>query len=197
MADVTAGASKSGESDGAVTDVDVVVVGAGFAGIYSLHHLRELGFTRPRDRGRRRRRRHLVLEPVPGCALRRAEPRVLVRLLEGAPAGVGVDRDLPGAGGDRGVLQPRRRPVRPAARHPVRHARRPPRPSTKPSARWLVETDARRSGTRAQFCVMATGCLSAPHDARGRRGATRSRAASSRPACGPARASTSPATASG
>ena len=31
--------------DGTRTDVDVVVVGAGMAGLYSLHHLRELGFT--------------------------------------------------------------------------------------------------------------------------------------------------------
>ena len=69
MTDVTADASKSGDSDGAVTDVDVVVVGAGFAGIYSLYHLRDLGFTRAGDRDRRRRRRHVVLEPVPGRAL--------------------------------------------------------------------------------------------------------------------------------
>ena len=97
MADVTADASKSAESDGAVTDVDVVVVGAGFAGIYSLYHLRDLGFTVQ------------VIETgdgvggtwywnrYPGRALRRPEPRVLVRLLEGAPARVGVDRDHAGA----------------------------------------------------------------------------------------------------
>ena len=39
------------------------------------------GFSARVLRGRRRRRRHLVLEPVPGRALRRREPRVLVLVL--------------------------------------------------------------------------------------------------------------------
>ena len=51
------------------TEFDVIVVGAGFGGIYALYHLRELGFSVPRARDGRRRRRHLVLEPVPGCAV--------------------------------------------------------------------------------------------------------------------------------
>ena len=93
------------------------------AGLYALHHLRELGFSRAGARGGRRCRRHVVLEPLPGRALRRTQSRVLVRLLRGAPAGLGVDRGLPGTGGARALLQPRRRPIRSAARHPAEHAR--------------------------------------------------------------------------
>src|SRR6478752_3430269 len=36
---------QDANTDRTTTDVEVVVVGAGFAGIYSLYHLRELGFT--------------------------------------------------------------------------------------------------------------------------------------------------------
>ena len=46
-------------------DVDVLVVGAGITGIYQLHRALEAGFSAPLRRGRRRRRRHLVLEPLP------------------------------------------------------------------------------------------------------------------------------------
>ena len=44
---------------------DVLVVGAGFAGMYMLHRLRGLGLSRAGDRDGQRRRRHLVLEPLP------------------------------------------------------------------------------------------------------------------------------------
>ncbi len=76
-----------------------------------------------RVRGRQRRRRHLVLEPLSGRALRRREPRVLVPVLRRAPAGVGVDRALRDAARDPALHRTRRRPLRPAPRHPVRHAR--------------------------------------------------------------------------
>ena len=61
-------------------EVDVVVVGAGFAGLYMLHRLRGLGFSADGDRERRRRRRHVVLEPLSRCALRHREHRLLVQL---------------------------------------------------------------------------------------------------------------------
>ena len=50
-------------------DLDVVVVGAGFSGLYLLHRLRTLGFAARAYDTRGRRRRYLVLEPVPGCPL--------------------------------------------------------------------------------------------------------------------------------
>ena len=78
---------------------------------------------RPRDRGRPGRRRHLVLEPLSRRALRRRERAVLLSVLEGTRAGMGMDRALRHATRDPEVCQPRRRPLRPAARHPVRDPR--------------------------------------------------------------------------
>ena len=76
-------------------DLDALVVGAGFAGLYTLHRLRELGLdVRVLEAGRRRRR-HLVLEPLPGRALRHRVPGLLLLVLRGARAGVGVERALP------------------------------------------------------------------------------------------------------
>ena len=49
----------------APADVDVLVVGAGITGIYQLYRAREAGLLRAAARGRRRRRRHVVLEPLP------------------------------------------------------------------------------------------------------------------------------------
>ena len=51
-------------------------------------------------RGRRRRRRHLVLEPLPGRPLRHREHGVLLRVRRGPAAGVGVDRALRAAARD-------------------------------------------------------------------------------------------------
>ena len=74
--------------------LDAVVVGAGFAGLYMLHRLRGLGFSGACSRRGDGRRRHVVLEPLPGRALRRREPGVLVLVLRRAPAGLEVDRAL-------------------------------------------------------------------------------------------------------
>ena len=77
-----------------------------------------------RVRGRRRRRRHLVLEPLPGRALRRREHATTrYSFSTRARAGVGVDRALPDAAGDPALPQPRRRPLRPAPRHPASSTR--------------------------------------------------------------------------
>ena len=76
-----------------------------------------------RLRGGPGRRRHLVLEPLPGRALRRREHGLLVLVLGGAPAGVALDRAVLRAARDLEVHQPRRRPVRSAPRHPARDAR--------------------------------------------------------------------------
>ena len=52
----------------AIEELDVLVVGAGFAGLYQLDHLRRLGYQRKGIRGRVRHRRHLVLELLSGRA---------------------------------------------------------------------------------------------------------------------------------
>ena len=51
-------------------DYDAIIIGAGMSGLYQLYRLRELGLPRARVRGRHRRRRHLVLEPLSRRALR-------------------------------------------------------------------------------------------------------------------------------
>ena len=62
---MTAVPSEATTADSTTTEFDVVVVGAGFGGIYALAPLRELGFSVRVLRDGRRRRRHLVLEPLP------------------------------------------------------------------------------------------------------------------------------------
>ncbi len=84
----------------AATGIDAVVVGAGFAGLYTLYRLRALGLRRPLFRGRNERRRDLVLEPLSRRAVRRGEHAVFVLVLRRAAAGVAVERALRRAAGD-------------------------------------------------------------------------------------------------
>src|SRR5207302_9125509 len=64
-------------------------------------------------RGRRRRRRHVVLEPLPWGAVRLRELDVRLFLLRRDPARVGVERALRGAAGNPPLLQLRGRQARP------------------------------------------------------------------------------------
>ena len=148
------------QANRSVPDVDAVVVGAGFAGLYALHRLRAHGPLRPRVRAGRRRRRHLVLEPLPRRPLRHREHRLLVLVLRGAAAGVDLDRALrrpsPRSSrylnhvADRFDLRPRH-PASSTAGHRAVYDEAP--------ARWTIETD-RGDRVTARFCVMAVGCLS-------------------------------------
>jgi len=74
-------------------EFDAIVIGAGFGGLYALHKLRELGF------------RARVLETAdgvggtwywnryPGARVDIEAVAILLQLLAGARAGVGLDRD--------------------------------------------------------------------------------------------------------
>ena len=135
-------------------------------------------------RGGRRRRRHLVLEPLPGRPLRRREPSTTpTRSPTSCEQEWEWTRALRRPAGDPALPQPRRRPVRPApatssstpavAGGRVRRAREPLDAS---------RTDARRDASRRSTCVMATGCLSTAKRARLRRASTTSRATSTTPA---------------
>ena len=75
-----------------------------------------------RVRGRQRRRRHLVLEPLSRRPLRCREHAVFLLVLAGTAAGMAVERAVRLAAGDPALRQPCRRSLRPAPRHPVRHA---------------------------------------------------------------------------
>ena len=76
--------SAKGQSAGAQT-YDVVVVGAGFAGMYMLHKLRGQGFSV------RVYERHLVLEPLSRGALRRRKHAVFLFVLGRTAAGMELE----------------------------------------------------------------------------------------------------------
>ena len=87
--------------------LDAVVIGAGFAGLYMVHRLREQGFSVHGFERGGRRRRYLVLEPLPGGALRLGDHVLLVLLPARPGAGVAAHRAVPGAAGHPAL--PRRR----------------------------------------------------------------------------------------
>ena len=179
----------------AVDTVDAVIVGAGFAGMYMLHKLRGLGFSAVVYEAGRRRRRHVVLEPLPGRPLRRREHQLLVLVRRRARAGVGVDRALRHPARDPALRQPRRRPLRPAPGHPVPTTGVGGRASTRRAQRWTI---THRPGRRRLGAAPRHG-RRLPVDVEdagdpGHRDA--SRATGTTPATGRTRASTSPASAS-
>src|ERR1700680_3658481 len=90
---------------------DAVIVGAGFAGMYMFASPTRNGPFRACLRGRERCWWHLVLEPLPRCALRRGEHAVFLPVLGGAPAGVGLVRAICAAAGNLALRQPCGRPV--------------------------------------------------------------------------------------
>ena len=141
---------------------DVVVIGAGFSGLYMLHKLRD-GSVGGRVGGRRGHRRHVALQPVSGARCDIEASNALQLLLRRDPAGMGMDRDDAGPAGDRAYLR-RRRQARPAPGHP------PPTPGW---TRWRSPTmqrtppNGRSTPTparvfTARFVVAASGILSVP-----------------------------------
>ena len=129
-----------------------------------------------RARGGRRGRRHLVLEPLPGRALRRREPRVLLLVLRGAAAGVVVDAS---------ATRPSRRSCATSSTSPTASTCGPTSSSTRGSSAAVWDDAARplddRHRRRARpsprsSCVMATGCLSASQRAARSRAWSASRA---------------------
>ena len=143
----------------AIDTVDAVIVGAGFAGLYMLHKLRQLGFSAVVFEAADGRRRHVVLEPLPRRPLRRREHQLLVLVRPRARAGVGVERALRDAAGDPALRQPRRRPLRPAPRHQVLAPGSTAASFDESAQRWSVTTD-QGDDVSAQHLVMAVGCLS-------------------------------------
>ena len=117
-------AAEARAADQPATSFDAIIIGAGIAGMYQLHRLRRARPLGARLRDGQRRRRHLVLEPLPRRALRLRELHLRLLLLGGAAAGLELERALRAAAGDAALPGPRRGPVRPAPRHPVRQPRR-------------------------------------------------------------------------
>ena len=142
-----------------VDTVDAVIVGAGFAGMYMLHKLRRLGFSA------------VVFEAAAGVGgtwywNRYPGARCDV---ESINYSYSFDPDLEqewdwtralrDAARDPALRQPRRRSLRPAARHQVLDPGDGGRPSTSSRSAGRVTTD-QGDDVSAQHLVMAVGCLS-------------------------------------
>ena len=111
------------EADSKARTLDVVIVGAGFAGLYTLHRLRGLGFSARVFEAGKGVGGTWYWNRYPGARCDVESMDYSYSFSRGARAGVDVDGALRLAAGDPQVHQPRRRPLRPAPRHPVRHAR--------------------------------------------------------------------------
>ena len=127
-----------------------------------LHQLRGRGHA-ARVRGRRRRRRHVVLEPLSRRALRHRESGVLLLVLRSA--------EHEWQWTERYASQPEllRYTNHVADRFDLRrdiqfNTRVTAATFDERAKRWTVTTD-RGDRCTAKFCVMATGCLSVPKDA--------------------------------
>ena len=104
-------------------EVDAVVVGAGFGGMYMLHRLRELGvsvqgFEAGGDVGGT-----WYWNRYPGARCDVPSLLLLLHLLGRTAAGVALEREVRRPAGDSALRQPRRRPLRPADAYRVRDPR--------------------------------------------------------------------------
>ena len=102
---------------------DAVIVGAGFAGLYMLHRLRGLGFSARVFEAGTGVGGTWYWNRYPGARCDVESHGLLLLVLRRAAAGMGLDRALRDPAGDPALRQPRRRPLRPAPRHPVRDPR--------------------------------------------------------------------------
>ena len=142
-------------------DFDAVVIGAGFAGLYALHRLRnEMGMTVRAYEAGGGVGGTWFWNRYPGARCDSESFYYCYSFSDGARAGVGVVRAVPRAAGDRALPQPRRRPLRPPPRPPARARASSPLRSTTTSNAWEVRTD-RGDVVTARFVVTAVGCLSA------------------------------------
>ena len=145
---------------------DVLIVGAGFAGLYMLHRMREIGLVA------------LAIEMggdvggtwywnrYPGARCDVESMQYSYSFSDTLAAGLALERAVRRPARNPALCRACRRPVRPAARHPVRHqASRSARIRRGGGADGTLRTDQRRRRVTARFCIMATGCLSAGQDA--------------------------------
>ena len=146
-------------------ELDAVILGAGVAGLYQLHQLREQGlrvraFDTAGDVGR-----HVVVEPLPRGPLRH-RGHIYQYLFDEDSTRTGAGAAVPRPARDRALAALRHRPARPAPRHPVLH---PDHQADydEDRGRWTIRTD-RGDVVDAQFFVSCAGMLSAPmENARG------------------------------
>ena len=104
-----------------IDTVDAVIVGAGFAGHVHAAPAAQLGFTAVVYEAADGVGGTWYWNRYPGARCDVESINYSYSLRPRARAGVGVERALRHAAGDPALRQPRRRPLRPAPRHPVRH----------------------------------------------------------------------------
>ena len=114
-----------------------------------------------RDRQGGRRGRHLVVEPLPGGALRQRGLHLPVPVLRAALQGLELEREVPRPARDRALAALRRRPARPA--QDIQFS------TTITSAhfdeergRWTITTDARRRPSTPSSSSAARACSPRP-----------------------------------
>ena len=105
-----------------MADLDVVVAGAGFAGIYAVHAFRSAGLTVRAFEAGSGVGGTWFWNRYPGRALRCRVQGLLILLLPRARAGLVVERAVPGPARGAQVPEPCGRPVRAAALYPAQHA---------------------------------------------------------------------------
>ena len=120
--DTQAAARENVETEKA-SSFDAIVIGAGVAGLYQLYKLRELGLQVRALEAGFGGWRHLVLEPLPGRALRFRKPHLRLLVFAGASRRMALERAVCPSARDRALSQLCRRQIRPAARHPVQQPR--------------------------------------------------------------------------
>ena len=166
---------------------DAVIVGAGLAGLYMLHRLRGSG-------SRRGSTRRVAASGARGsgtvirATVRYRKLGILVFVLGGARAGMGVDRALRLSAGDPAVSQSRRRSVRPAPDVQL-ETRVTAAVFDETAGRWTIKQIGANKSRRSSASWRQAACLPRKcPDSRGSklegRGIT--------PGAGPKKASTSP-----
>ena len=127
---------------------DVVIVGAGFAGMYMLHRLRGLGMSARVFEAGSGVGGTWYWNRYPGARCDVESMGYSYSFSRGTPAGMAVERALRRAAGDPALRQPRGRPVRPAPRHRLRDPG-PSRSSTRRRAAGPSPPTAARTSARA------------------------------------------------
>ena len=153
---------RSPTSRAPIPPYDVLIVGAGITGIYQLYRALRSRLLRDAGRGRRRRRRHLVLEPLPRRSLRLGELHLRVPVLERAVRRMGVARALR-ANNRRSSATSTTWSTGSTSAATSDSARRSRRRCTTSRRERGPSRSATATELRAQFFVAATGVLSVPY----------------------------------
>ena len=144
-----------------VQHVDIAVVGAGFAGLYLLHRLRRAGFTAVGLEAADDVGGTWYWNRYPGARCDIQTTDYSYTFDPELESGVAMVGEVRHAARDPALSGLRRRPLRPAARHPLRHRGSQSAPWDEAAQRWLLATST-GPPVSCRFYIMASGCLSAP-----------------------------------